>query len=442
MSLNYNISSKLSTPFPKILELININRGTSERSELRSAEGALAEGLYLNSIAEGDIASEASVVGFQTSRPMILEKYNAVLSVDFGPQTFSPLEAQRAKGELFSKSAKPIGPRFRESEGRSPAVLLEEEQVAVSDQNFDVKKYLASEVKIPKNKSFSLEACRDKKWSIVFAKKDKPDSLNFARFRCKSWRCPYCTAWVRKKDYSRMQRAFKRNPGQYIFAVLTFDQKKIQKKNAYESISKKSNALIKRIERTYGSIMGVQAVEQHRSGYPHVNFVFKFNEIEKVDKAFINKFLKRFLIPNAVKTGFGKQATADLLIDEDVEKVLSYVSKTGLTVISGEINKVSQVPIDAPKGFRRLRSIRGFLKEPKIQSELTGGIVKSRLEDIKLASDKIGYKGLIELVSREFPKLSDAKTVYIFSSDTERLTNFFTYKFKTPDKSESYPEAC
>jgi hypothetical protein len=232
-----------------------------------------------------------------------------------------------------------------------------------------------------------------------------------------------------------MQRAFKRNPGQYIFAVLTFDPKKIGKKNAYKSISKFSNALIKKIERAYGKIIGVQAVEQHRNGYPHVNFVFKFQDIHGIDKEFVNSFLKRFLTPEAVKCGFGRMISADLVIEGEMDKVLSYVSKTGLSIISGETNKDSQVPMEAPKGFRRLRSIRNFLKEAKRESEYTGGIIKSSVENIATSKESSGQESTIDLISRKFPEFSKAKTIEIETSDGLKISSLIDFKIgKIPEK--------
>ena len=113
-----------------------------------------------------------------------------------------------------------------------------------------------------------------------------------------------------------------------------------------------------------------------------------------------------------------------------MDKVLSYVSKTGLSIISGETNKQSQVPMEAPKGFRRLRSIRGFLKEKKRESEYTGGIVKSSLEEIGLSNDSMGDRAMIDLVTREFPMLSKVKSVKIVTTDNEKVSNFLEYKAK------------
>ena len=336
---------------------------------------------------------------------------------------------------LKERSAKPIAGGFPvsvfgESEGRSHAVLLEEEQVAGVSRYSESEYCPLSEGKTTTHKSASIVACEAGKWAMVYGKKEDTNEIFFRKFCCKSWRCSFCSGWVRRKDFSRMQRGFQRNPGQYVFAVLTFDPKKIGKKKAYQSISKFSNALVKKIERSYGKIVGVQAVEQHKSGYPHLNFVFKFDEVHGIDKEFIHSFLKRFLTPEAVKCGFGRKTSADLIGEGEVDKVLSYVSKTGLSIISGETNKQSQVPMEAPKGFRRLRSIRGFLKEKKRESEYTGGIVKSSLEEIGLSNDSMGDRAMIDLVTREFPMLSKAKSVKIVTTDNEKVSNFLEYKAK------------
>ena len=303
--------------------------------------------------------------------------------------------------------AKPIPDSvLGESEGRSHAVLLEEEQLAGVERQ--------------KGKSRSIIACESKKWSLMFLRKVAPDKIHFNLFRCKSWRCDSCSAFVRQKDYARMERGFQANPGQYIFAVLTFNQRKWNRKeDAYKAISTQTNKLVKRLEREYGKIVGVIAIEQHANGWPHVNLVFKFKEGFVMDAEFVSSFEKRWLIPNAVACGFGKMNTASLVKDEEVTRVLSYVSKTGLNIV-GEINKASQIPINAPKGFRRLRSIRGFLVNLKKEAEYTGEIVKSNIETIDKLNIEFGADSIIQTVIRKYPQASSAKDVSIIKTEVNK----------------------
>jgi hypothetical protein len=222
-----------------------------------------------------------------------------------------------------------------------------------------------------------------------------------------------------------MERGFKANPGQYIFSVLTFDPKKWQKKDdAYRAISQQTNKLIKRLEREFGKIVGVVAVEQHANGWPHVNLVFKFQDGILMDAEWVKKFEKRWLVPNAIACGFGKMNSAALIKEGEMEKVLSYVSKTGLS-IAGELNKDSQIPMSAPKGFRRIRSIRGFLVSLKKESEYTGEIVKSNIELIDILNENNGPEGIIEKVMEKYPQAISAKRVEIVKCRQDKIVLAF-----------------
>lgn len=333
---------------------------------------------------------------------------------------FLPLEANRPKAGAGGI------PDLGESEGRSLTALSVLEQVAKNDSKNSLESHRTVERKTSKIKGCSIKACGEEKWSMIFSDKSNPETIYVSKFRCKSWRCSVCSKSVRNKDYLRIQKSFSEAPGQYIFCVFTFNPKKIGKQNAYKAITPTMNALIKKIERTYGQIEGMIGIEQHKSGYPHINLVFKFREISFVDTEFVEKFRSRFLVPESVKRGLGKIVYAEMVNSQD--RMASYVAKTGLTVISGEVVKVSQVPTQAPYGTRRLRSLRGWLK--KISSEEkknTGGIIKNTVYEIKKAKDSIGNRAIIDLISRKFPDFSIASSVDIIMTENQSTTYKINY---------------
>lgn len=434
MIQNYSISLNSSSPFLKIPTLTSVKTNKSERSEL-SLPPAPAEGLF---IGEADIARKASVA-LRFGRALTREQYEAVLRIGSGPEIYSPLEGKRGEAER--------GPRSGESEGRSPLVLSVLEQVAKTSQKvasttgaFPEGKHQNSDPKSTrKRKGASIKACQEGSWSMAYTEKESPNDIRFSSFCCKSWRCQRCSVKVRNRDYIRIQKSIQESPGQYLFAVLTFNPKKISKQKAYANITPSMNALIKKIERSYGQIEGMVAIEQHQSGYPHINLLFKFKDGSLLDDEAVEKIRTRFLIPEAVKRGFGRMLSLEIVKSQD--KMASYMAKTGLTVISGEVSKVSQVPTEAPYGTRRLRSLRRWLKPlDKSDGKYTGGIVKASLADIEVASNKIGHADFIELAIRGFPQFEGATSISIMSTAIEKRTNFFRYSSGPPH--EKFDKAC
>jgi hypothetical protein len=147
------------------------------------------------------------------------------------------------------------------------------------------------------------------------------------------------------------------------------------------------------MNREFGKVEWVQVAEQHQSKWPHVNFLFKFEDNFILNESDCEKFRARWLVKNAYECGFGKRVSCDF-IEGDCGKIANYISKTGLELVTSESVKLSQVPISAPIGFRRLRTSKGFL--PKIErstGEYTGLILNNQnIEDLK----KIPTNVLIE----------------------------------------------
>ena len=311
--------------------------------------------------------------------------------------------------------------RSGESEGRSPAVLLVKEQVAAEAEK-DLKKLMkkmgdeAQEIRrkqiIGPQKPKSITACENHQWSMVTHKKKNPDSVKVSRFRCKSWRCTSCSPFVRNRDFVRIRETLKENPGQYFFAVFTV-KREGRKQDAYKEMSRNFRALIKRLVRAYGKIDWIQTLEQHKDGWPHMNMLFKFQDERSWSNEDTERFRARWLVKNSLECGLGKMVSCEIVgsTEDDLGKISSYMAKTGLTIISAEVSKLSQVPTSAPKGTRRIRSSVGFLKPiAKNDSEYTGGIIQSSVTDIKRAYDSEGSEFVSSMIAKKLPAVENIRS--------------------------------
>lgn len=206
-------------------------------------------------------------------------------------------------------------------------------------------------------------------------------------FRCNSWRCPECSKRVSRQWYARVRDAVAAHPGKYAFLVITLPPATRNKyssvESAYRDLEALFNKLIKRMTREYGKVIYVSTVEQHVDGWPHMNVVFRIDEFsqykddDELKRRFGNKWLRKALL----QSGFG--FSFSLSFAKNLDAVAKYISKNGMDHTIGEIVKRSQAPLRAPRGFRRLRSSKGFLppRQNRKISVWIGEIVNSPLNN-------------------------------------------------------------
>lgn len=128
-------------------------------------------------------------------------------------------------------------------------------------------------------------------------------------------------------------------------------------------------------------------VEQHRSGWPHVNLVLYAPELARrleVDQAVRRargqnetdaRLIEGRLLELATRAGWGVRSTAEAVRSR--EALSSYLVKVAGDADRhvGELAKLTQRPINAPFRFRRLRSGKGFLPPKKKSDIFTGTMV-------------------------------------------------------------------
>lgn len=249
---------------------------------------------------------------------------------------------------------------------------------------------------VPSRLGRTIDACLNGKWHLRFVDRRNQEEWR-TPFRCKSWRCPKCGGKIARRDYLRTKKAFDRYDS-WAFCVLTLDVKSWKyrgKKNtdAYKVINHLLEKLRRRMERKYGPVTYIRVIERTpKNSFPHVNFVFHCQglfDLFPTDEA-IGKWNKRWLTGNAKGCGFGIKHTVDYARNKKM--VASYLAKTGLfSVIAKEISKQSQIPFDAPPGFRRLGATRGLLEPIKKQGNfICGELIKSPL-NIESKEEEISH---------------------------------------------------
>lgn len=258
---------------------------------------------------------------------------------------------------------------------------------------------------------------------------DNPSVVTRAPYSCRSWRCPFgCAVHESHVLYARMQEAFGDvPPSELVFLVLTLDGEyhdltQHDLPTLYKTLGKRLEKFRKRLRRLLTSIGvapfaidWVAVIEEHRSGVPHVNILMHCPSWARwLAGRYASKRAWGMTPRNArllagtekhrdetderflgllSACGFGYRSSAE--VARNSEAAIGYIGKVAghadhtadriarrlardakkSTRAVGETTKLSQLPIRAPKGFRRLRSGVGFLPARK-KGDKTGMLIK------------------------------------------------------------------
>ena len=222
----------------------------------------------------------------------------------------------------------------------------------------------------------SVLACEQDRWCLALTPLDLSAGLHVMPFRCQSWRCARCR-WGRNQDDAELiAQIIRRNggPEDWVYTVLTFDQRGCfgGPSEAYARIYDQFRNLTKCLRRRYADVQWISTLEQHFSGWPHINVLFRApSMVERFAEAPYK--LRDDIRRLAVQSGFGRILTRVEPI-EGVEAISGYLVKIadGSTRVAGEMSKPSQLPIAAPPRTRRLR-ISGGLERPEKREKLYTG---------------------------------------------------------------------
>lgn len=219
----------------------------------------------------------------------------------------------------------------------------------------------------------STEACENGEWSIATWRKDGGGDPKVMPFKCRSWRHEgECRAACGACDFARVAQALSEHHC-WTYLVLTYPARKWPDvKELFRFGVIHWSRLRKRLVREYGNILYIQTWEVHKSGYPHVNVVISNAKLhaECLKDHFAVK--KSFIDVAAQEVGFGYAKWLEPL--RDTEAMAGYITKLGLE-LTGAHHK-DQVPINAPRHFRRIRASRGLLPKRLKDETLTGQLFK------------------------------------------------------------------
>lgn len=232
------------------------------------------------------------------------------------------------------------------------------------------------------------------------------DGLTRAPKACGSHKCPseHCRRFASHQLYARLTEAFAKVPTRdLIFMVFTLSSHWHQpgqpKAPRYEAAHRARTLFVKRLRKWLEVNYGYQfenrnfwAVEEHRSGVPHINFVFAHEGYSKDLRSEKMGYQAGGLSPReairmrgeilriAEESGFGRVCTAEACRDGEAgaQKLAGYLTKT-VQGLAGEQQKKTQLPVDSPYRRRTWGAGKGFVP-PKHTSngEYTGGVVSRR----------------------------------------------------------------
>lgn len=216
-------------------------------------------------------------------------------------------------------------------------------------------------------------ACMTQGWHLELRKRDGSDpSLLRVPFRCRSWRhAGDCREWCGACDFVRCQKAILENPF-WTYMVFTYPKREWPLVSQLFRFGVVSWARMrKRIQREFGSFKYIQTWEVHKSGYPHVNVVVSNQALHAAAEATPTIIKQEWLEPALVECGFGKISHLEPM--KDGTRMAGYLVKMAKELTGATVK--NQIPVNAPKGFRRLRASKGLLEPRHRPGEYTGRIV-------------------------------------------------------------------
>lgn len=214
-----------------------------------------------------------------------------------------------------------------------------------------------------------VSACEHAKWHLEVWRRDGSREPLRLPYRCRSWRHDGdCRLWRGAQDFVRVQAAIKSRKS-WAYLVLTYPHNDWPRKSdLYRAGVLHWSKLRKRLTRAYGRIEYIQTWEAHRSGYPHVNVLVHSDHLIRKVSANRQEWRRDWLEPNAVESGFGFRTWVEVMRSQDA--MAGYLVKLASELTGATVK--GQVPVEAPRHFRRLRASRGLLPPPHKDPDLTG----------------------------------------------------------------------
>ena len=264
---------------------------------------------------------------------------------------------------------------------------------------------------------FHVKHCHEtgsRDWWIHTVNKNAPEgTVTRVPYRCNSWRCPVCRHHESHVMFARIAKASANlSPDGWCFFVLTLDrngtysgEKKWENaQEAYRDLSRLRAAFFQNLRR-FQKRMGwpkvlnqwVGTTEAHKAktgGWPHLNLMIhspmlaeylRAERAERERQGLAGRDLIQCtgeLLAVVENAGWGIMSTAESA--RDGQAVAGYITKIAgkSDQTTGEITKLTQLPMNMPFRFRRLASGKSFLPPRAKNPDVTGALVRRQRQGI------------------------------------------------------------
>lgn len=280
-----------------------------------------------------------------------------------------------------------------------------------------IKRDLLDFRKRPDSLPMHVKHCHEtgsRDWWIHTVHKHAPNgTVTRVPYRCNSWRCPVCKHHEAHVMFARIAKAAETlSPDGWCFFVLTLDRNGTYSgekcwenaQAAYRDLSRLRAAFFQNLRR-FQKKMGwkvtkntwVGTTEAHKAktgGWPHANLMIWSPELaeylraeraEREREQLSGRDLIQCtgeLLAVAENAGWGIMSTAEAA--RDGAAVAGYITKIAgkSDRTTGEITKLTQLPMNMPFRFRRLAAGKGFLPPRAKNPDVTGSLVRRQRQGI------------------------------------------------------------
>jgi len=219
----------------------------------------------------------------------------------------------------------------------------------------------------------SVEACHFKRWTISTWKKATPLEIEHYIYQCRSWRhAGPCRQFKGAQDFARIKVALSKR-SQWVYMVLTYPQfDRAEIPAMYRKIGRNLQSFRQNLVRKYGPLEYIVLVEQHKSGYPHVNMLVH-NPLLCAEAYADYRKPRKSARKSAMRCGFGPMFWLEGMRSK--KAMAGYMVKLmgEADTMNAELAKLNQAPVTAPRRFNRLRSSVGLLPPSRKPNPETTG---------------------------------------------------------------------
>lgn len=229
-----------------------------------------------------------------------------------------------------------------------------------------------------------VRMCACNGWFVETWKKGEEGESRIRQYRCRSWRhAGDCARWKGAQDFCRIRDAIK-SLNNWTLLTLTYAQRgRVLDGTRFREGLQQWAKLRKRLIYDFGPLKYIQTWEVHKSGWPHVHCAVSNADLHRLaEYDQVSNFIN-LVQAHAMAVGFGERGTLDAMRSPGL--LAGYLGKLARELADSSVK--SQIPVNAPPHFRRLRASR-YLLPPVLRNEdYTGRLMSisdnGELEEVK-----------------------------------------------------------